>query len=106
MISTFEYVAWLRRDILFRLPGIVGTDSPHVTFQVAAGETATTIGFVFNVEENLAAGSFDAGIDGIGIVNDQIVTARFNAADLVRLLHVAIERTVCISGADHDHPAA
>jgi hypothetical protein len=78
---------------------------PDATFQIAASEAAAAVILVFDIEEDFAAVGLDAGVDDIGIVDNQAVAAGFSASNLVRLLHQASARIVFGESGDHDHSA-
>jgi len=87
-------------------PGIVGADAPEVAFEVAAGEGAAAIVHVADVEDHLGAGAFGGGVDGVGVVHDEVDAFGLAEADLVGLGHELAELATVVDGAEHDHTVA
>jgi hypothetical protein len=87
-------------------PGIVGADAPKVGFEVAAGEGSAAVVHVSDVEDHLGAGGFGGGVDGVGVVHDDVDAFGLAEADLVGLGHELAELTTVIDGAEHDHAVA
>ena len=69
------------------VPGVVGAYAPEVTSGVAAGEGAAAVVHVADVEDHLGTCGFGGGVDGIGIVDDEVGDLGPAKADLVGLGH-------------------
>jgi PadR family transcriptional regulator PadR len=91
-------------------PGVVGADVPEVAFEVAAGEGAATVVHVADVEDHLGGGGFGGGVDGVGVVDDEVDAFGLAETDLVRLNHepavFATAGALFGNGAEHDHAVA
>lgn len=68
-------------------PRVVGADAPEVAFEVAAGEGAAAVVHVADVEDHLGTGGFGGGVDGVGVVDDEVDALGLAEADLVGLDH-------------------
>src|SRR5690606_1594793 len=83
-------------------PGVVGYEAPHVSFQVAATEAATTIILVLQLDDDLRACGLRLGVKRIGAVDHHVDTLRRGAADFVRLALLARESRIG-HRAEHQH---
>ena len=88
------------------MPGVVGSDVPEVAFEVAAGEGPSAVVHVADVEDHLGTGGFGCGVDGVGVVDDQVDALGLAEADLVGLDHELAVFTAVVDGAEHDHAVA
>ena len=66
-------------------PGIVSTDAPEVTFEVAAGEAPAAVVHVVDVEDHLGPCGLCGRVDGVGIGDDEVRALGLAMADLVGL---------------------
>ena len=87
-------------------PRVVGADAPEVAFEVAAGEGAAAVVHVADVEDHLGTGGFGGGVDGVGVVDDEVDALGFAEADLVGLDHELAGLAAIVDGAEHDHAVA
>jgi hypothetical protein len=87
-------------------PRVVGADAPEVAFEVAAGEGAAAVVHVADVEDHLGAGGFGGGVDGVGVVDDEVDAFGFAKADFVGLDHEFAVFAAIIDGTEHDHAVA
>lgn len=53
-------------------PRIVGTETPDVTFDIAANEAATTVLFVSDLAQDLCACGLDPGIYRVSVRDDDV----------------------------------
>ena len=87
-------------------PWVIGADAPEVAFEVAAGEAATTVVHVADVEDHLGACGLCGGVDGVGVVDDEVDAFGLAEADLVGLDHELAGFAAVVDGAEHNHPVA
>ncbi len=88
---------------LWHGPGVVGADAPEVAFEVAAGEGATAVVHVADVEDHLGSRSFGGGVDCVGVGDDEVAAFGFAEADLVGLDHESAVLAAIVDRAEHDH---
>jgi hypothetical protein len=87
-------------------PGVVGADAPEMAFGIATGKGAAAVVHVADVENHLGTGGFGGGVDGVGVVDDEVGAPGLAEADLVWLHHVLGDPAAIVDGADHDHAVA
>ena len=78
------------------------TGCQNAPFQIAAAEATAAVRFVLDVHDERGAVRFGAGVDGVGVVDDQVDAVGFVSAELVGLF----AEGVFAGGAEHQHPAA
>jgi hypothetical protein len=77
-----------------------------VAFEVAAGEGATAVVHVADVEDHLGSGGLSGDVDGVGVVDDEVGAFGLAEADLVGLGHEFAVVAAIVDGAEHDHAVA
>ena len=85
------------------LPGIVGTDVPDVTFEVAAGEGAAAVVHVLDVEEHGGSGGLCGGVDGVSVGDDEVWGLGLAMVNLIGLGDELAVGRVVDDGAEHNH---
>jgi hypothetical protein len=77
-----------------------------VAFEVAAGEGAAAVVHVADVEDHFGAGVFGGGVDGVGVVDDEVDAFGLAESDLVGLDHEVAGLAAVVDGTEHDHSVA
>lgn len=77
-----------------------------MVFEIAAGEGAATVVHVADVEDHLGSGGLGGGVDGVGVVDDEVGAFGLAEADLVWLGHELAEVAAIVDGAEHNHAVA
>src|SRR5207249_4384269 len=86
-------------------PRVVTAERPDVPFGIAAGEAATAVLPVLDVDDDLGARGLRLHIYGVGICDDRVDGLCLGAADLIRLLQQPPVGVVA-DRSEHDHPVA